>query len=59
MHSATIVKDDKGHFHIRISKDGPQTGGKVKLIEILHQKDGESLDAFKERAVKFVQEEVD
>lgn len=54
MLKATIVRDKDGTYHIRISKDSPQTGGDVELIEILDQKPGESEGAFKERAVEFV-----
>lgn len=59
MHNATIVKDKNGQYHIRIHPDAPQTGGNVKVIEVLQQKDGESLDQLKERALKFVQKETE
>ena len=59
MRSATIVREKKGGMiHIRIDKNAPQTGGDVEVLEVLHQKDGESLEAFKERCVRFVKERV-
>jgi len=54
MYTATIVKDKKGVFHIRISTAGPQTGGDVEVIEILSDADEEKL---KKKAVKYVREE--
>ena len=56
MYTATIVKDKKGVFHIRVSSKGPDTGGDVEVIEILSDPDQKKL---KEKAVKYVQEETD
>jgi hypothetical protein len=53
MYTATIVKDKQGVYHIRISSKGPQTGGDVKVIEILYDSDQEKL---KTKAVKYVKE---
>lgn len=55
-HTATIVKDKNDVYHVRISKDGPQDGGDVELIEVLNQRDNETLEEFKERALSFVRE---
>jgi hypothetical protein len=58
MRTATIVKDrQNGMIHIRIGKE-PQTGGTVDLIEVLQQRDDESLEEFKERCIRFVKERV-
>ena len=54
MYTATIVKDKKGVYHIRISTSGPQTGGDVEIVEILSDNDEDKL---KEKAVKYVREE--
>ncbi len=56
MNTATIVKDKKGVYHIRISKQQPQIGGDVEVIEVLNQRDDESIDDFQERAIRFVKE---
>ncbi|MFA6603883.1 MAG: hypothetical protein WCT10_03520 [Patescibacteria group bacterium] len=50
-YSATIVRDKKGAYHIRISNKGPQTGGDVEVIEILY---GDASDELGKRAVKFI-----
>lgn len=52
--TATIVKDAKQCIHVRISRDGPQTGGDVKVIEILQSKDEETAEEFKLRALAYV-----
>ena len=59
MYTATIVKDKQGVYHVRISSKGPQTGGDVKVIDVLQSRSGESQEQLKERALKYVQEEVD
>jgi hypothetical protein len=54
MYTATIVKDKQGCYHIRISsKPEPQTGGDVKVIEILRDDDYERL---KKKAQQYVKE---
>jgi hypothetical protein len=61
MRAATIVREkgDPKKIHIRISSDDePQKGGEVELVEVIHQKDGETLEQFKERVVKFVREQI-
>ena len=60
MRSATIVREkkDPSRIYIRIDKGAPQTGGDIEVIEVLQQKDGESLEDFKERCVRFVKERV-
>lgn len=59
MRSATIIKEKKsGTIHIRIDKNDPQTGGEIDVVEVLHQKNGESLEDFKERCIRFVKERV-
>jgi len=60
MRSATIVREKKDHkrIHVRISgKDEPQDGGDhVELIEVLHSKDGETMEQFRERVERFIRE---
>ncbi len=52
-YSATIVKDGNGVYHIRISRKGPQTGGDVKVIDVLYGNDEEKL---KDKAVEYVRQ---
>ena len=57
MLTATIVKDKtNGCIHIRIDKNGPQTGGDVEIIEVLQQKDDETDEELKLRALAYVHE---
>ena len=53
---ATIVRHKvTGIYHIRIGPQ-PDDKGEVELIEVLVQKDGETVEAFKERTRQFVQD---
>lgn len=57
MQTATIIRIPPGRYEIRMDPKGAQAGGDVTVIEVLQQKDGESLEEFKERCVRFVREE--
>ncbi len=59
MYIATIVKKKNDPtIYIRFSNNAPATGGDVEVIDILLRKDEETIDKFKERVVKYVQEKV-
>ncbi len=57
MLTGTIIRLPNGTYRVRISKHGPQTDGDVKIVEVLQQKDNETEEKFKERCIRFVQEE--
>lgn len=42
MHVATIVKDKKGRFHVRLGT-APRTEGEVTVVDILNGDDREEL----------------
>ncbi len=42
MHVATIVKDKKGRYHVRLG-DAPKTEGDVTVVDILNGDDREEL----------------
>lgn len=58
MLKATIVREGKDRYHVRIGKGPPQVGGDVELVEVLDQKPGESEEALKERALEFLRTRV-
>ena len=56
-HSAVIYKKKDGTFGIEIRNDKPMPPEGVQIIEIMHRRDDESLEAFSERAQRYLTEE--
>ena len=56
-HSAVIFKKKDGTYGIIIRKEKPMPPDGEPIIEMLHRKDNESFDDFKERVIRFVKEE--
>ena len=56
--SATIARKKDGSFSIDIRSGAPaRPADGIVIVEVIFSRDGESLDDFKERALRFVNEE--